>query len=335
MTRWGAMDFDTHDGDHERARRLSLSAFQVLLNHRQLYLVLCASGGGGFHLFIFSRELHPVGEWIVLLKQVCQLIGATIADGICEIFPNERAESQRVGKGIRAPGTLNPKTGNYSLIEADTTKPLRDSLQCTWTNGIGKVDHRLPRETRELSLHKRTSNYSPNTAGLIEKIIREHPIFRKGMRNGVLMKLIGDISHKFGLEKAREIVEQHYRTYSDNISTPIAEHIEQFEEAFRGQVEKFRYRFNAVEKSIFDSLRTDHQREGFRIIWAFAGAATKKGERVFPIVRASFADRLLVTEAGASEIIRALVKAGAIREARAYQPHVRSAQYEWICGGSA
>src|SRR5438128_3625063 len=64
-SRWAAIDFDAHNGEHEQARRRSLEAFSLLLQHPQLFLVLCASGNG-YHLFIFTRELYPVGEWIVL-----------------------------------------------------------------------------------------------------------------------------------------------------------------------------------------------------------------------------------------------------------------------------
>ena len=92
QSRWAALDFDAHNGQHEQAPQWSLQAFSLLLQNPQLHLILCASGNG-FHVFIITRELHPLGEWIVLLKQVCELIGVPIADGICELFPNERAES--------------------------------------------------------------------------------------------------------------------------------------------------------------------------------------------------------------------------------------------------
>jgi hypothetical protein len=152
-SRWAAIDFDAHNGEREQARNWSLEAFSLLLQHPQLYLVLCASGNG-YHLFIFTRELYPVSQWIVLLKQACEWIGAPIADGICETFPNERAESQRVGKGIRAPGTLNPKTGEASLIEAETIKPLLETLPRTWSTDVGKVTCALLGKADTLSLQK-------------------------------------------------------------------------------------------------------------------------------------------------------------------------------------
>jgi hypothetical protein len=95
-----------------------------------------------------------------------------------KIFPNERAESQPVGKGIRAPGTLNPKTGTCSLIELETIKPLLELLPRTWSTGVGKANRRFLRNNDKLSLHKSTSTYSPSTEPLIEEVIRKHPISR-------------------------------------------------------------------------------------------------------------------------------------------------------------
>jgi hypothetical protein len=40
---------------------------------------------------------------------------------------------------IRAPGTLNPKTGKPSLVEAETVGALLETLPRTWSLGVGKV----------------------------------------------------------------------------------------------------------------------------------------------------------------------------------------------------
>ena len=198
-SRWAAIDFDAHDGEKERARQWSLRAFELLLQHPQLYLVLCASGNG-YHLFIFTRELYAIGEWIVLLRQVCNWLGAPISDGICEIFPNERAESQRCGRGIRAPGTLNPKTGTVSLIEAETIKPLLESVPRTWSAGVGKATALYLGNGSTLSLHKSTNNYflstySVSTKPLVEAILCRYAIERRGTRNSILIKLVGELIH--------------------------------------------------------------------------------------------------------------------------------------------
>jgi hypothetical protein len=88
-TRWGAMDFDAHDGNALRARGLAIAAFDTLVRHPQLYVILSTSGSDGWHLFAFTREFHSVDQWTSLFKQVAQLIGAEVVPGICEIFPGE------------------------------------------------------------------------------------------------------------------------------------------------------------------------------------------------------------------------------------------------------
>jgi hypothetical protein len=309
-SRWAAIDFDAHGGECAEARKWSLEAFSLLLQHPQLYLVLCASGNG-YHLFIFARELYPVGEWIVLLKQVCEWMGAPIADGVCELFPNERAESQRVGRAIRAPGTRNPKTGTPSLIEAETIKPLLEALPRTWSNGIGKVTCALPRNNTALSLHKSTNTYflttwSLSTKPIVEALLVRFPVERKGTRNNVLMQLIGDLIHKFGREASERIVREHYRRYEHNIRSSPDEHRREFATAWEGMREKLADSLSSAEKQHFDKLKSEHQREGFLIVRAFAGAAEHKGEKDFAISQASLADRLSITPPGAADVIRKL-----------------------------
>ena len=200
-SRWAAIDFDAHNGEFDQARKWSLEAFQLLLRQPQLYLILCASGNG-YHLFIYTRELHPIGRWIPLLKQVCEWIGAPIADGTCEIFPNERAELQPCGRAIRAPGVWNPKNNTFSLIEAETLGPLLEMLPRTWSSGVGKVTNALPRDSSALSLHVSTGNYSfthwsSSTRPVVEKILARYPIAQKGTRHAVLVQLVGHLAKKF------------------------------------------------------------------------------------------------------------------------------------------
>ena len=333
-TRWAAIDFDAHNGEREKARKRSLEAFSLLLQHPQLYLILCASGNG-YHLFIYSRELYPVGRWIVLLKQVCEWIGVQIADGACEIFPNERAESQPTGKGIRAPGTLNPKTGTLSLIEAETVGPLLETLPRTWTFGVGKVKRAVPRNETELSLHKSTNTYflttySGSTQPLVERLLAAHEIRQKGTRNSVLMQLTGDLTHKFGREAAERIVEEQYRRNRSNIDSSLEEHRREFVIAWEGMRKKLVESFSTAEQQVYNTLASDHQREGFFIVRAFAGAAEYNKKRDFDISRASLADRLSLTEPGAGYVIQELCESKAIALTQAYVRHQHSARFRWL-----
>jgi hypothetical protein len=337
-TRWAAIDFDAHNGEQEQARKRSLEAFSLLLQQPLLHLILCASGKG-YHLFIYTRELHPVGQWIVLLKQVCEWIGEPIADGTCEIFPNERAESQRTGKAIRAPGTWNPKNNTFSLIEAETVTPLLETLPRTWTLAVGKVTRALPRNNMPLSLHKRTNTYfltthTGSTEPIVEALLARYPIKQKGTRNGVLMEFIGDLIHKFGCEAAERIVKEHYRRNQENVWSSLEEHLKDFATAWDGMRKKLVDSLWPEERLKFDMLSSEHQREGFLIIRAFAGVAVHKAETDFAIARASLADRLSITPPGATAVIQKLCESDVIAPTRPYVRHQKPARFCWLARAS-
>lgn len=333
-SRWAAIDFDAHNGEHEQARKRSLEAFSLLLHQPQLHLVLCASGAG-YHLFIYTREFYPVGQWILLLKQVCEWIGVPVADGTCEIFPNDRAESQRTGKAIRAPGTLNPKTGTLSVIEAETVRPLLETLPRTWTLGVGKVTRAFPRNNTALSLHKSTNTYflttwSVSTESVVENILARFQVKQNGTRNNVLMQLIGDLIHKFGREAAERIAEELYRRNQANIRSSLDEHRSEFATAWEGMRKKVVDSLSPIEQQAFNALASEHQREAFLIIRAFAGAAEHEGKSDFAVSQASLADRLSVTPPGAGDIIRKLCKLNVIALTQGYIRHKQSARLRWL-----
>src|SRR6266566_584099 len=82
-TRWGAMDFDAHNGEALRAREHALAAFEILYRHPELYVVLSTSGSDGWHLFLFTEDFYPIADWTAFLKQVAASIGAELNSGVC------------------------------------------------------------------------------------------------------------------------------------------------------------------------------------------------------------------------------------------------------------
>jgi hypothetical protein len=334
-SRWGAIDFDAHNGEYDRARKWSVDAFRFLQRQpQQPYLILSASGQG-YHLHVITREFYPVGKWIVLLKTVCDWIGAPITDGSCEIFPSERAEVRQFGKAIRVPGTLNPKTGQPSLIEIETVGPLLETLPRTWSLGVGKLPRALPRNNKEVSLHKSTDNYfftywTLSTKREVESILARYPIAQKGTRHSVLVQLVGHLSNKFGRKAAKRIVEEHYRRNQENIWSTLEEHLREFTAAWDGMRKKLLESLSREERQKFDELKIEHQREGFLIARAFAGFAEQKREKDFQISRASLADRLSMTPPGAGKVIRKLCELNIIARTRPYVIQKESAHYCWL-----
>jgi len=149
------------------------------------------------------------------------------------------------------------------------------------------------------------------------------------------MQLIGDLIHKFEREAAQQIVEEHYRRNQENIRSALDEHRREFATAWEGMRKKLVDSLSPAEQQAFDALASEHQREGFLIVRAFAGAAKHKHENDFPIAQASLADRLSITQPGAGDVIRKLCEVKVITQTQGYIRHKKSAQFCWLLRGSA
>ena len=67
----------------------------------------------------------------------------------------------------------------------------------------------------------------------------------------------------------------------------ISEHLREFATAWEGMRKKLVDSLSTEEQQAFNALGSEHQREGFLIVRAFAGAAAYKGKVDFAIARAS------------------------------------------------
>jgi TOTE conflict system primase-like protein len=331
---WGALDFDAHEhGQDELAKNRAIRAFTLMLEYRDRYLILSASGRG-YHVFILANEPRPVTEWTHLLKDTCESIGAPIQDGVCEMFPNDRTANQEIGRAIRVPGSLNPSTGEIGKIMADTIRPLLDHLerQAKAQNSTTLTSNSSP--LGELVRDKEVNNYShqhkggfasASTQRLIDEVLAKYPITKKGTRNGVLVKLIGDLSHKFGLQLSEQIVSRHYEMYRDNVTTGRDDHMREFRNAWKSFRKKRIKQMTDPGGTKFDKLQTEPQREAFLLCRSFA---TLKKE--FPLSQASLADRVGVTQQGAGYVIEKLISVGAIEKTDNAETNRKPAYSKWL-----
>jgi hypothetical protein len=331
---WGALDFDAHErGQDELAKNRAIRAFTLMLEYRDRYLILSASGRG-YHVFILANEPRPVAEWAHLLKDICESIDVPVQDGVCEMFPNDRTANQEIGRAIRVPGSLNPSTGEIGRIMADTIRPLLDHLErqeralksATLTSNSSAPG--------ELVRDKEVNNYfyqhkggfaSCSTQRLIDEVVAKYPITKRGTRHGVLVKLIGELSHKFGLQLSERIVEKHYELYRENVSTGLDDHMREFRNAWRSFRKEKINQLTDAERVLFDKLQTEPQREAFLLCRSFA-ALNKK----FPLPQMSLADRVGLTQQGAGYVIEKLISVGAIKKTADAKTNRKPAYYKWM-----
>jgi hypothetical protein len=159
---------------------------------------------------------------------------------------------------------------------------------------------------------------------LIEQVLAKYPITRKGTRNGILVKLIGELFRKFGHALSEQIVKQHYYAHEGNVRTGLSEHLREFRQAWKVFQKKDLLGLSHSERERFDKLQTEPQREAFFLCRSFG-----KLKSEFPLSQASLADRLTVTRPGADYVIERLIKVGAIKKTAEARPHTKSACYCW------
>jgi hypothetical protein len=282
-------------------------------------------------VFVLAHEPRPIGEWVKLLKDTADTIGAPLQDGVCEIFPNEKTQEQEVGRAIRVPGSLNPTTGEPETIVAHTLDPLVNRLAGEAAAKNTSRKHSARR--KELSLVKETNSYScsvtkgffaSSTLRLIDEVVAKYPVAKKGTRNGVMVKLVGELFFKFGFTVSEQIVTRHYQINAQNVTTSLAEHLAEFRNAWKSFRKKELARLSKPERQRFDILQTEPQREAFLLCHSFGKVRTE-----FPVSQASLADRLSITPPGVGVVIAKLIEVGALKRTAPPRPHKSSAFYSW------
>jgi hypothetical protein len=316
QSRWAAMDFDMHDHDDQmRARDFAHKAFACLIREPQLFVALTSSAGdpqhSGWHLFIFTADFYPCEEWTRLLKQVADQIGAPVKPGICEIFPDD---SRGIGRGIRAPGTWNPKNGECGLI-------LRETVTKLLPNGQPAA---LPKE-KLCSLGTRSTPRGKTSSLPSSEVFK---ITAASTRHSKLLRLVGVSFPQCGKEVARKQAELQHTEASPAPVASLTEHLAEFEDAWAGMERQWKRKLSPGEREKHDSLTTETEREAFRIIRNWS--QTDSGDSDLYVHCRTLGERLGITLQGAADIRRRFCSSGILRKTAEYEPHKKAARYEWI-----
>jgi hypothetical protein len=141
-----------------------------------------------------------------------------------------------------------------------------------------------------------------------------------------MVKLAGELFHKFGRELSEKIIRQHYELNDKNVATPLKEHLREFTAAWDLFLSNAIKSLSASERRIFDQLNSGPQREAFMLIRSFARLA--KGND-FPVAQLGLADRLSITQPGAGWVISKLVELRAIERTMDACVNSKSARYRW------
>lgn len=329
LSRWCAWDFDAHDGQFQRARDFAFAAFRRLLNE-DLFLILEFSGQG-WHLWAISKEFYPVNHWVRLSKEVARFIGAPIQSGVCEILPPDTL-STGCGKGMRAPGSWNPATATVNEIYWENLQQLLPFLEL---DGVVSSVPQLTDIERSFSF---SSPSSPNGTPTVlyrewkRNWSRQFSITAPITRNEQLGRLVGEMFHQVGHEMAQRIVEAQFTTKTVKTRKTLEGHLKSFQQHWDGLHGKWVATLSTAEVPMFQGLRTDAERDAFRIIRSYFRLSRDNAQEDFPVAVENLGERLGLTKQGASELRKKFVAAGILKQTQRYQPNKAAARFQWLPG---
>jgi hypothetical protein len=322
-SRWGAMDFDAHDGDTERASRLALAAWPLVAEIQGTFPLLEESGSGGFHLWCITTGFRPVVWWHGNLLAIAQHIGAPLVDGVCELRPL-KADATRGSEayGLRAPGAWNPGTERHGLIVRHEI----DGLLATLAEKERVLSEKEYKQRKSFSLLGQVSEKTTKHG----EWYRRFPITAPGTRHGRLRALVGHIFPQVSAKLAEANARAQFRHRAVSTNADEVEHMEEFWELWNGLSTLWKAGLTDHEQNRYGQLVTDRERDGFRIVRGWDWMARQRGKNDFGLSAQSLGDRLEMTRQGAEGIAGKFERLGMMMQTRPYIPRVQVAHYRWI-----
>ena len=332
MSRWGGFDFDAHDGDAERARRLAFGAFQRLLNCESA-TILESSGSGGWHVWAIACDFKPVAHWIRLLKGIARDIGAPVESGVCEISPPDTL-SRGFGKGLRAPGAWNPGTNTFSEIHWQNADALIAGLPPCVSGKSRRIGEVAESFSVASPIEKKTS-LSLLSFSVLGKLIggaEGFHIRQTATRREKLKGMIAASFHQLSRTVAEHLARTQFAEKTVATNADQAEHLKDFAEIWEWMESQWLELLAETERESLTLLSTDAERGAFRIIRSYAHKAALDGNTDFPVARDNLGERVGITGNGAGQLRSKLARFGIIAQTIPYRANVAAARFKWTAG---
>jgi hypothetical protein len=314
---WGGLDFDAHQGQSPERARVLVARLVDLLQVKcpTLAVIACTSGhSDGWHVFMFRTLPRPCSEWSAFLRKLAGEIGAIIGTsengGDCELHPHETDERPR---GIRAPGSLNPKDGSFGLVAYDSLTPRLSE----W------------RELLPVSVPSQGSSPKKIIIPLgrleVDEICSRYGIRSERTRHKRLIQMVGFAVNQCGESLALKAAAQLHKQARPAVKTPLTEHLADFARAWQDMIKKRVAELNGAERRACLALRTDTERSAFLIIRNWL--KPKGGGYVH---RNTLAARLEVDGSYAGRIRRQFCERGIMRMTEDYIIRKQARRYQWL-----
>jgi hypothetical protein len=342
---WACIDVDHHHGSvsgKAHAEWVIKILSNTLLRPEAFGLQdlawILESSGRGYHLFLLNPESRPVREWRQLMSAILAAAGLSEADGI-ELYP--LASGKR--KGVRLPGSANPKTWNLAAGSYDVSRFLAVA-------GLKDLIAALPQSFNKRGspfLLKRDGGGEGPVGGRsddrpapwsehvdADRLLGRYAITAPSTRHNRLASLVGDGFWHFSRAVLREIaVEQHARA-NPPCGSGLDDHRRDFDCLYDGRMEQFRRELTSLERETCAKLRTPDALAAFVIVRNFARFARTSGkygpDRGFPFSGQDLACRLQMSVRNAYNLRKRLIGYGFLEKVSECVPRQKAEYYRWL-----
>jgi len=260
-----------------------------------------------------------------MLRQAADLIGAPIEKGKLEIFPSETRGT--VGYGVRAPGSWNPKNGDFGLILFENVSlPLRL---------LSKAEERRESISLSISVNFTYDGGSKLTdrqkKGLLDAF-RGFEISKEATRHNQLLGLVSKLYRFYSRPVLEELARHQFQTKSVETNADLATHLKEFDEIWLYWLARYRTELTESEKSKEALLATEKEREAFRLAWGFANIDKEKD---FAYSSEFFAWNLQMSVEGVCKQRRKLCSLGVIEQTAPFIPNAWASRFRWTANETA
>lgn len=319
MSRWGSVDFDAHSEDPteiETARQRAFDFFKSVLNLSGVHVILEMSGRG-WHVWLLSKEYRPCRDWTELLAGKLAELSIPVKQGEVEVFPAVDTVANRYGYGMRAPGCWSPARQEPSRILWENIAPI-----------LAKPERSVPLKEKDDSLLFSSLPLYSRLLPLLDEFV----IVKVSTRRKLLQKLCGQLFHQVGFNMAQRFAAEHFTRKQCTTKAGEKTHRKECGDFWNGLHQDWLGKLATAERTIFDNLTTDYERDAFRIVRSYAKQARTRQQHDFPIGRDDLAARIGMSDKGAGLLLKRFcaTDTGIIERTQEYVPHKTAARYRWM-----
>lgn len=324
----GACDFDAHPAskgapasadDWARAETYAYSSLRQSMNVESEFLLprgfvfrILEHTGGGFRLTLVTKEYVSRDRMADMLRFIAkgmeaELAGSehplNIASGVAEFAPDWATPAEGYGKATKLPGSFNPKRNTPSLTIYEDVQALVDELVARERQS--KQDQQHSPEIKEQYVllpsdisHKggtTEENQRRYAAASLEKVkvalLARHPATQGSRFNEGVKKLVGAAYEQMNERHVMDLVRRQYDAASgleDNAKRHELDGASMIKICER----HWKRRLTLEESAQYDELKTDNERNCFRILKGWAALAKRNGKDAARLSSSQLAARI-------------------------------------------